>query len=482
MQLPDLPSDVLRDIFSYCEPAKIAETCRTFANVIHSIDSLWTTIDLRPPQLIPEANVFLRSRLRRAGLMPLRVSIGPVMQSNDASTVSALCATLSEFNMQISTVEICAQTTLLASVIFGDIFPNASRAFLELKSLTILTGQDRTDGCGSCMPYLDKQLESIEDRFPALERLRIPTFNDCMPMPPFGASFSSLRSLILSGACHLESPNIVSVVAVLHCTPQLETLWFKHGTREDEGSIPADPGVPLDETKGRNDIYIPVTLSRLTHLAITVPGCALTLLQCIVAPVLQNLHLDGSRPPWFGLCCNPWLSYQSKAARNALRHLALNSPDLRHIALTSTFIEQQGWEWLLFGDSMLKPPPFPQLETVTLHDYETECGECVCGFDDALLVRLGNEPKIPLRRLVLSRCYLNFRSEAIVQALTAMTISDRVCELVYDDASLQFAEEDLEQLEIAGVRVIYQSKEEEDVEWFQDGPGVNIDPFDLYAY
>ncbi|KAF8329914.1 hypothetical protein F5887DRAFT_105363 [Amanita rubescens] len=192
--------------------------------------------------------------------------------------------------------------------------------------------------------------------FPGYEHLGIPTFFDCLPMPPTTTSFNFLRSLILDGIFQMNSVNLVCVISMLHSTPQLEALWFKNATRADDLPVHTDPAIPLEKTKGRDDIHIPVFLPCLTHLAVTSPGCATELLRYIVAPALQNLHLDGARPHTFALCCDPWTARQAQSVRLVLHAFHKNSPNLQHFAITTTFLDQDAWEWLLFGESAVRSP------------------------------------------------------------------------------------------------------------------------------
>lgn len=480
MLLTELPTDVLKNILLQCEPAPITETCSTFASIIHSTPTLWSSVKLASSQFIPESSVFLRSRLHRAAIRPITIVIGPVYDSADVAIISALCTAISEFNTQIIKLNILAETSFRAGSMLNEIFPDPSRVFPELQSLMILAARGREDPHTPALPYLDKQLENIDERFPGLQQLGVPTFFDCLPMPPTTASFNFLHSLVLNGIFQATSANLVCVISMLHSTPQLEALWFKNATRDDEISIHTDPEIPLEETKGRDHISIPVFLPCLTHLAVTSPGCATELLRYIVAPALQNLHLDGSRPRTFALCCDPWTPWQAKSVRLVLRAFYKNSPNLRHFAITTTFLDQDAWEWLLFGESASDPPPFPELETISLHELVIFNGESRCWFDDTLLLRFAREPRIPLRRLVLSCCALGLTWSVLFGALKAAAAHTPFFEFVINDSHQKKLSENLrEELEMAGIKLT----EGDDSE---DNWGVNrkdhVDPFDAYVY
>ena len=436
---------------------------------------------LGPPQFIPEGSGFIRSRLQRAETTPIKVTIGPVCDSVNTSIISALCTTISEFNTQITKLDILAQSSHCAGTMFGEIFHDVSGVFPELHSLTMIAARGNQDSHTSTLPYLDKHLEHIDERFPGLRQLFIPTLFDCIPMPP-NTSFNFIRSLVLHGIFQMESANLVCVISMLHSTPQLEALWFKNATRDDDIEIHNGPDEPLVETKGRRDIRAPVFLPCLTHIAVTSPGCATELLRYIVAPALQNLHLDGSRPRTFGLCCNPWVLSQAKSVRNVLRVFRNNAPNLRHIALTSAFLEQEGLEWLLFGESISDPPPFSQLETLALHQLEIANGECLCGLDNQLLLRLAREPKLPLRRLVLSACHLGLDPHILFAALKAAA-TDKPCFefVIADRPKPQLTKDQNEELGMAGIKVIQQNLSV--VSWHhEDSKFSDVDPFDYNVY
>ncbi|KAF8626968.1 hypothetical protein AX15_004608 [Amanita polypyramis BW_CC] len=63
---------------------------------------------------------------------------------------------------------------------------------------------------------------------PNLRKLHINSFHDVLPMLPSSSSFSQLTTLILDGSLERYSSYPSLMAALLHCTPQLESLWMKH--------------------------------------------------------------------------------------------------------------------------------------------------------------------------------------------------------------------------------------------------------------
>ncbi|KAF8632780.1 hypothetical protein AX15_001682 [Amanita polypyramis BW_CC] len=475
-----LPSDVFREIFSYCEPKNITETCQEFAYIAYSVPSLWSSIHLGPLQYgSDEGPVFLRKWLERTRALPLTISIGPV--SATSTGASSCCATISEYNDRIRRLEIVAETDDIAGDLLEDIYPDSSQIFSALQVLSIRVEDDEGSRgpSGDALPGLDRVLEGATELFPKLQTLSLPSFYDCIPMllisnPPF----NHLHTLILDGSLESDAPDIGLVTALLHYTPQLETFWFKHSSEEQFSSV-NDPFQYI--IKGRADVRVPAHLPRLTNLAISVAGSATDIIECIRAPALRYLHIDGSRNPKYDDPGWDFTDYRSSCARWALKLLAEHSPDVLHLAVTSVYLTNAGWEWLLFGEQSSPVLPFPQLQSLSLHGHEPLFREVEFGFDDALLRRYAREPRLQLRKLAFFRCNLALDGSLIVEAFRKVVkvAPYESYELEFDGVSPQFSEEDLTALADLGVKLI-RHQEVNEYDWWDRGN--QIDASDSHAY
>ena len=357
-------------------------------------------------------------------------------------------------------------------------FPDLSHIFPALRVLSVRV-EDESGLPANATSQLDQVLERSTTQFPMLQTLSLPSFYDCIPMLPIGSPpFNHLHTLILDGSLEQEAPDIVLITALLHYTPQLETLWFKHFS--DEQFVAVEDPFP-QTIKGRADIRVPAHLPRLTYLAISVAGSATDLIECIRAPDLRYLHIDGSRGPgYWDTERHPyeWADYDANSALFALSHLAEHSPNVCHVSMTSIYLTKVGWKWLLFGETV---PPFPQLESLSLHGQEPMSGTIVSGFDDALLHRYALEPRLQLRRLALFRCHLTLDGSSIVEAFRGeITRAPHVSyELECDKASLHFSTENLVMLADLGVKLTQHEEVEED-EWWNHKH--QIDATDSHAY
>ena len=428
--------------------------------------------------MVPGGADHLRRRLERAGTLPLKVSIKPVKTGENMSFMSEIGAVLSSFNTQINELDITADAALLAGTILSCVYSQKSTAYPGLRTLTVRVTDDDENSLYA-WPRLDKILESTS--FPMLEMLRIPSHFDCIPAPPAGdsSSFDNLHTLILDGSMEQESPSIALVANLLHSTPQLETLWFKTLTAEQPVTV-MNETIPRS-VKNPQPVPIPVLLPKLTRLAVTAPGAGSDLLHCIEAPGLHDLHLDGSRTPSYEEITGVELSWSRMDAaqvESSLKRLATRSPELRRLAITSTYLSHEAWRWLLLGGR--EGMPFPQLESLALHGLNPISGEVVCGFDDELLMEYARQPNVSLRRLSLRHCTFALGGPAILQLFERVDKSTSECRLEVDSSCRGITANHLDTLAKNGVTVVFHQEELNRGEWWSCS--YDVDACDSYAY
>lgn len=189
----------------------------------------------------------------------------------------------------------------------------------------------------------------------------------------------------------------------------------------------------IPTVKGRpgSEISFDVRLPRLKHLAISVPGTACDLMGCITAPMLEALHLDGSRGPAYGEYQRPdfeWGYDETTSVRNALKLFASRCQNIRRFAVTRTLLMYDDWVWILFGENG-RGPPFPNLECIVLHKvYDAMWTGFGFTSNNWLLEKFAREPMIPLKRFAFLPCNFPLRVSGLVDAFRASGEKELECD------------------------------------------------------
>ncbi|KAF9529348.1 hypothetical protein CPB83DRAFT_852512 [Crepidotus variabilis] len=246
------------------------------------------------------------------------------------------------------------------------------------------------------------------------------------------------------------------IAGLLHHLPQLQTVWAK----TINWVIGANLSGPTIRKSKKNlfDVRIPITLNHVRHLAITAPGTGTDILLCLDAPALYQVHLDGTRGHLFD---NPyaranliWSRAETGRVQSSLKRLASRSPNLRHLALTATYLSEECWTWLLLG-STVEPPPFHCLESLALHELDSQSGKVACGFTEAGLLRYSMRSDISLRKLSFRRCTFSIDGAVLVQVFINF-IQQRPSNsftLEIDDSFKGITDDHLDRLRLVGVVV-----------------------------
>ena len=210
------------------------QICKKITAVAYSTSALWTFIHLGPRQFTPDGPDFLRAQILRANGAPLRLymSVGAILKQT--AKVSAVCRVLEQCNGQIREFKLTSYTAMLGGSFVHAIFPNL-KPFPMLQVLSILSECESTGdpSADAVWPQLDLVLADATTMFPSLRELHINSFYDAVPILPISASFSNLSSLILNGSFKNDIPSAGLLAALLHSTPQLESLWVKHYLWQD---------------------------------------------------------------------------------------------------------------------------------------------------------------------------------------------------------------------------------------------------------
>ena len=420
----DLPAEVLGEIFTQCNNPATWETCRAFATVAFSTASLWTTVYIWPHQFTTDGPDILRKMIPRARGRLLDVIMW--LTEDHTAEVSALCKVFSEFNAQIRYFKLTAPVPFISGAVVHDVFPN-SEAMPALEVLSVLSAQGIEDIAEYTLwPELCSVLENASTVFPNLRKLHVNTFQDAVPVLPPSASFSHLTKLILDGSRELDHSCPSRIAALLHCTPQLESLWMRH-YHYDANKWHTIKGCSISKN---------IQLPKLKHLAVSTPGTACDLIGCIVAPALEDLHLDGSRnvaprcwqAAW---CCDPPEILWSDAVLNSvyimLKLFASRCQNVRRFAITEAYLSQSAWDWLLFGEDE-RGPPFPKLECIALHGIDEYTDDTRSEFDQLLMEKFARNPKIPLKRLALRCCDFPLPASVLVDAFRASGAKELECD------------------------------------------------------
>ena len=143
-------------------------------------------------------------------------------EHGQTTEVSEVCRVLKEYNGPIREFQLTTVTTrtaILAGSLVHAVFP-ILMSFPTLEVLFILSDQ-----------LAIRWMLSGRD-WTWCWRTPLRCFQTCesdtVPMLPLSASFSNLNGLILNGSLENDIPSAGLLAALLHCTPQLESLWVKH--------------------------------------------------------------------------------------------------------------------------------------------------------------------------------------------------------------------------------------------------------------
>ena len=399
----------------------------------------------------------------------LTVCIGPVTEPT--KEVSALCKLLAEYSTRIREFAVTAHVASLTGGVVRDVFLNLE-TFQALEVLSILSEREWDHIHSPKGPRLDEALADATNMFPNLQKLHMNSFYDSVPMLPLSASFSHLNTLVLDGTGEDDVAYPALIAALLNCTPQLESLWMKHEFGQSHTDL-APPTAFMIKGRPGSEISMDIRLPRLRHLAVSVPGIACDLMGCITAPMVEDLHLDGSREPEFEEEDYEWENEDTTTVRNALRLFASRCRSVRRLAATQAYLSQNVWDWIMFGEDK-RGAPFPMLECIALHGIS---GPVLNGFDDELLEKFARDPRLPLKRLVLLHCNFPLHASTVVEAFRASGAKEFECD---ENVPLWKADEE-RQLEELGVSLTYWKRSEvvEDKWWSY---GLSIDPTDSKAY
>ncbi|PPQ80531.1 hypothetical protein CVT25_001537 [Psilocybe cyanescens] len=380
---------------------------------------------------------------------------------------------------QINRLEISAQTALAAGRIISTIYFFAPSTFTELKTLSVIVEED-PNGYSTIWPQLDLTLHRLLPSFPNLHTMSIPTQFTCIPEIK-AYSFSHLHTLIFDGAMEEEEPSMALIVGILHHTPLLETLWLKSISRETSINL---AGATIPRTiKTTEDVPIPLSLPRLTCLAITAPGAGSDLLFCIEAPALMDLHLDGSRGPRYHELTGDdffWSQSDSNCVADSLKRVARKSPELARLALTSVYRDEDTWQWVFFG-SETEESNLRNLESLSLWDLGSTSREVTSGFNDDLLFQWPKSSSVLPQKISLRRCTFPITGPALLHAYTS-SIRHKVTApymVGIDSSCTGITEYHVELLSEAGV-VVNICDDDEQSEWWNQGHQIDASDSSVY--
>ncbi|KAF8199524.1 hypothetical protein BJ912DRAFT_949277 [Pholiota molesta] len=269
--------------------------------------------------------------------------------------------------------------------------------------------------------------------FPALTTLVLPLLAPCIPYLDF--PIPSLKTLVLDGSMSwlCDYPTLYQIIQLLAQTPQLETFWCKEH-RLHTHQNPLNYSTLPPDLFGSLPVNLPVLLSKLTKLAVVVPGIGIDLLSAIEAPALQDLHLDGTRADEEDDYGVAWLDYFPEQLHSGLQITSSRSPALRRLSLLGAYLPRHTWEWLL-GCGEVHDVPFPLLEVVVVREMEAVKCQVTNTVDDALIELYAQQGHLVLRRFAYLASEPHLRGAALYQLINGIMrkqVEDQIFELELD--------------------------------------------------
>ncbi|KAF9526159.1 hypothetical protein CPB83DRAFT_885154 [Crepidotus variabilis] len=493
MSLLDLPPEILSEILSHSTTAtSITQTCREFAEIAYTIPSFWCDIRLGPRQCMWAGSLdLLQTRLQRAR-SPLKITVSRPRGSRvNTALVNDMYTMLSVRNMHISQIHIQTESARSAGRILYTIYPSLLTTFPKLTSFAVIVDEDPWPNPHKThWPLLYTFLERAVPCFTNLTSFTIPTYESSVPVFRPGTScFNRLNTLIFDGSFEGQESNMAMIVALLHHTPQVETIWFK--TEIKYTTMDLGSSVIPRTIRNFADVPRPAFLPCLTHLAVSTPGAGSDLFRCIDAPALQDLHIDGARrirdrdPDDVD---TSWVLWYVASQRLAIRELGRRSPNLRRLAITDTLFNRREWLWMLAGTEP-EGPPFRSLESLTLSqflpfDIKHDVEDAAVWFDEDILGSYSAEGMI-LRRLAVRRCNFPLSGATLVDMFkksiekSATSGSSGSFVLAIDSSCTGITEDHITELTAAGVLVKNVGEVEEHEWWAQ---GFRLDPRDSHVF
>ena len=110
-------------------------------------------------------------------------------------------------------------------------------------------------------------------------------------------------------------------------------------------------------------------------------------------------------------------------------------------------LRRSGWDWILFSSEGGSGPPFPKLESITLHGIHHDYLRG--GFNNQLLKRFARLRMIPLKKFVFLDCDFPLSGSTLVKTLGTSGI--RELEYSYRAGTPQWNAEERGQLQALGV-------------------------------
>ncbi|KAF9010083.1 hypothetical protein BDQ17DRAFT_1347512, partial [Cyathus striatus] len=442
MILTDFAPEILEVIFLHCDTSILLQVCRAFATTVHATPSLWTSVRIGSRQVFPEAPFYLRYRLERAATLPLDVSFSLKGDRVDTHTLVDICSVLSVHKAQIRKLEISSEFNKYVGPILKDVLHSPSEA-LPLLEHIVLIFKNMSPRFTEIDPA--RLLGRAAELYPNLRILHVSAFSYMIPLCANKTPLTQLKTLILDGSDSMPAP-MHSICSLLHHTPNLETLWFKSCDRYSYHNIYENQLVPGPWFP--NGVPIPVQLPHLLRLAVTTPGSATDFLHYVELPKLRELYLDGTRNGRF-----TWDDGDAQRLQRGLLALSPRAQNLKRLVLDNTYFSESCWRWLFTGDE--HGVSFPELEDLSLCGLNIVNQEMTDGLNLGVLQAYKEEPRLPLRKLSISRSDFGIsQTDAIVAIAEAIAKRRGGGSLqVSIGDSVRFTEESSQQLESVGVIV-----------------------------
>lgn len=406
--LQHLPVEIVCIIFELCARADVTLICLTWYDIVKALPHLWTTISVRQLEQFSDVAIFERL-FALARDLPVHVDVR--LPSNEETRpvgavrahVEDVARILSWASIHLGSLEIDGQEENHIADFLHQIASHLPEQCLlpSLRRLTLTGGAD----VDQTELILRSVLPSFLALAPNVHTLTLPCYDESLPLGIQRANILALTTLELHAdiddPVYQAKPNEV-LCFLIHVPTIVSVTYITPDSWSTSPFTPRPTLASMDAfTMNEREYTLPVILPHLKHITISAPGgSCLDILQCIKAPCLSTITIQGPQSPIASEIDNH--TFRDDLFATVVK-LAERSPVLKIFRVHRCPLNGRVFRALFFGGrcSDLQFHPFPVLEHLSFKQCSIEEG-AMSGASLDVLLDIVDNPRFALETLVLS--------------------------------------------------------------------------------